>query len=147
MPKHAHAHADRHTLRAGQPLRSPMRWAASAMMLVAAAVHVPLVPDHLREAPYIGVLFIALAVTGAVLTVALVIWDTPWVWALSGLVTFVSLVAFVASRTIGLPELADDIGNWTEPLGFPALVSEAVVTVAAVLALRRHHQLPRRNAS
>lgn len=132
----------------GTPLGSPLRWFAAAMMFVAAAVHVPLVPEHLEEAAYVGVLFIALAVVGAVLTVLLMVHDSRPVWTVSGVVGLLSVVAFVASRTVGLPQITDDIGNWTEPLGYPALASEALVTIVAALALRHtHHPLTRRSSS
>ncbi len=123
------------------PVKSPLRWLAALMLLVTSGTHVPLIPDHLEEAPYVGVLFIVLSVLSVVFAVLLVVDDTPVVWAASGLLTLLALLAFVASRTIGLPELSDDIGNWTEPLGFPAVAAELVATVAAVAVLshRRPH--------
>jgi hypothetical protein len=44
----------------------------AALALVAAAAHVPVTPEHLQEARYIGVLFIALEFACVVLAVALV---------------------------------------------------------------------------
>lgn len=88
-------------------LASPLRWVGALMLLVTAATHIPLVPEHLEEAPYVGVLFVAL-----------------------------SVAAFLASRTVGLPQIRMDIGNWTEPLGFPAVAAEALAALAAVYALR-----------
>jgi hypothetical protein len=117
-------------------IRSPLRWFASALLLVVGAVHVPMVPAHLVEAPYIGALFIALAVVSVVLAAVIVIRDTPLVWAVSGLITLLALIAYLLSRTIGLPELGDDIGNWTEPLSFPALVAETLATAVAATVLR-----------
>lgn len=118
-------------------LRSPLRWLAAVLLLVVAAVHVPMVPEHLHEAPYVGVLFIALAITGVALAALVVIWDTPAVWIISGTVALLALIAFLLSRTVGLPELGDDVGNWTEPLGFPALVAELLATAVAATVLRR----------
>ncbi len=43
--------------------RTPAQWCASFLLLVAAGTHVPLIEDHLEEAPYVGWLFIALCVT------------------------------------------------------------------------------------
>jgi hypothetical protein len=45
------------------------------------------------------------------------------------------LIAFLASRTIGLPQIEDDIGNWSEPLGLPAIAAEATMVVLAYLRL------------
>jgi len=118
------------------PLRSPWRWLASALLLVAAGSHVPLIQEHLVEAPYIGVLFILLAVVCTTLAAIVVIADTVPVWVAAGVVTALAITAFLLSRTVGLPGLGDDVGNWTEPLGFPALGSELLVAVLAVLVVR-----------
>jgi len=42
----------------------------------------------------------------------------------------------VLSRTTGLPNATDDIGNWTEPLGLASLVVEGCVVAVALGALR-----------
>jgi hypothetical protein len=118
-----------------RPLRSPLRWAGGLLLLVTAATHIPLVPEHLDEAPYVGVLFVALSVASIVLSALLVRWDTPVVWAATGAVTALAVAAFLASRTVGLPQIGMDIGNWTEPLGFPAVAAETLAALAAGYAL------------
>ena len=118
-------------------LHSPLRWACALTLLVTAATHIPLVPEHLEEAPYVGVLFILLSAVSILLAAAILVRDLPLVWVTSGTVTLLAFVAFLVSRTIGLPEIGDDIGNWTEPLGFPALVAELATSALAVLAVRR----------
>jgi hypothetical protein len=123
------------------PLHSPLRWACALALLVTAGTHLPLVPEHLEEAPYVGVLFILLSLGSIALAVLIVVRDLPVVWAASGTVTLLALIAFLASRTVGLPQIADDIGNWTEPLGFPALAAELATTVLAVLAVGQSRRL------
>lgn len=127
--------------------RSPLRWVVAALLMVTAAVHVPLVPMHLKEAPYVGVLFIVLAVVCVVLAVTVVLHDSTMVWELSGAVTLLALVAFLASRTVGLPQIADDIGNWSEPLGFPAIAAELLATLVAAYALKQRSTLQRKGTS
>lgn len=121
--------------------RSPARWGAAALLVVVALVHLPLVPAHLKEAPYVGWLFIAFVLICVALAVALVLADTSVVWLASGSFTLAALVAFLVSRTVGLPQLGDDIGNWTDPLGYPAMASEALMAGLATLILirRRAH--------
>jgi hypothetical protein len=116
-------------------IRSPLRWVAATLLLVTAAVHLPLVPEHLEEAPYAGVLFVLLAAACIALAVVLVLRDTHTAWTLSGAVVLLALVAFLASRTVGLPQLGDDVGNWGEPLGFPAVIAELLTAVVAAQAL------------
>ena len=115
---------------------SPDQWVASILLFVAAGTHLPLIREHLEEAPYVGWLFIALSVVCIVLGVAILVIDSPHLWVVGGLVCFAAVVAFLASRTVGLPQIGDDIGNWTDPLGFPAVVSEALLPVLAFLHLR-----------
>jgi hypothetical protein len=119
--------------------RSPAQWCASFLLLVAAGTHIPLISDHLDEAPYVGWLFIVLSAVCIVLAVAILFVDNPGVWILSGAVCLAAVVAFLASRTVGLPQIGDDVGNWTEPLGIPAVASEALMVVLACAHLRRGH--------
>ena len=102
-----------------------------ALLLVVAATHLLLVPDHLEEAPYAGWLFLALGVTCLGLAVVVVVTDQPLALGLAGLVCLAALAAYVVSRTVGLPQLGDDVGNWTEPLALPAVLAEALLVVLA----------------
>jgi hypothetical protein len=116
--------------------QSASQWCASLLLLVAAGTHIPLIQDHLEEAPYVGRLFIALSVVCIVLAVVILFVDHVGVWLLSAAVCFAAVVAFLTSRTVGLPQIGDDVGNWTDPLGFPAVASEALMVALAWLHLR-----------
>ncbi|MGI8523624.1 MAG: hypothetical protein ACR2K3_10005 [Nocardioides sp.] len=49
------------------------------------------------------------------------------------------MLAFLASRTIGLPQIGDDVGMGTEePLGPPAVIAEALMAGLAWVHLRPH---------
>jgi uncharacterized membrane protein len=118
---------------------SPWRWAAAFLLLVTAGAHVPLIREHLQEAPYIGVLFALLAFVCVDLALAIVVIDTETVWIVGAAVCLAALLGFLASRTIGLPGIRDDVGNWTEPLGYVAMAAEltmVALTVAHVLHRR-----------
>jgi hypothetical protein len=119
-----------------QLTRSPSQWCASFLLLVAAGTHIPLIQDHLEEAPYVGWLFIALSIVCIALAIAILFVDNVGVWVLSGAVCFAAVVAFLASRTVGLPQIRDDVGNWTDPLGIPAVASEVLMVALAYLHLR-----------
>lgn len=122
----------------------PQRGSAAALLLINAAIHVYLAPMHLAEAPYIGVLFILLAVACVALIAGLVIADHPWVWAAAGIVSALGLAAFIVSRTAGLPQIHDDIGNWSDPLGIATLAAEAgTIALALAAGLRAGKPAPR----
>lgn len=112
--------------------RSPWRWPAAATAFIVAAAHVPITGEHLDEAPYIGWSFVALEVTAVALAVALVLRDVAVVWWAAAVVPALAIVAFVVTRTVALPDIADDVGNWTEPLGFVALGAEGLLVVLAL---------------
>jgi hypothetical protein len=120
------------------PLSSRLRWVAAALLLVTAATHVPLIPEHLEEAPYVGALFIALSVVSVVFAILLVRVDTPAVWIGSGALTLLAAIAFLASRTVGLPQIEDEIGNWNAPYALPALAAELLAAAAAAVVVRTH---------
>jgi hypothetical protein len=119
-----------------EPLRRPERFLMSLAALVAAAAHVPVIAPHLDEAPYMGVLFVVLTVGCAVLAAAVLVRDSAAVYALAVLTCGLAVVGYAATRLVAFPMLADDVGNWWEPLGIVSVVSETVVVVAALAALR-----------
>ncbi|MEO7123589.1 MAG: hypothetical protein ABI400_10835 [Lacisediminihabitans sp.] len=115
---------------------SRWRWLAAVFLLANAAIHLDLAPMHLMEAPYIGVLFIVLSAACIVLALLLIFFDNVAVWSSTAALSLLALIAFLASRTVGLPQIDDDIGNWTEPLGYPNVVIEVLTLVVAAAVMR-----------
>ena len=108
------------------------RWPAALGLLVTAAVHVDIAPEHLREAPYAGVLFLVLSAAAAACAVLLVATARRAAWVAAGTLCLAALGAYCLSRSVGLPMLADDIGDWLNPLGVAAVLAEgAVVLISA----------------
>jgi hypothetical protein len=116
-------------------LRSPLRFAAAAACLTAAAAHLPITEDHLEEATYIGVLFVALIVACSACAALLAFRDDRRAWWSAGATCALAIGAYAWSRAIGLPEITDDVGRWTEPLGVVSLTAEALTVVLAAVAL------------
>jgi hypothetical protein len=117
-----------------QPLRSRWRGLVALAALVAAAAHVPVIGPHLEEAPYMGVLFLLLTIACAALAVTLMLHDSAGVYAAAVVLCGTAIVGYAATRIVAFPELADDVGNWLEPLGVLAVLSEATAVVAALAA-------------
>jgi hypothetical protein len=100
-------------------------------------------PTSLRDPEYVGYLYYALEIAGAIAFLLLVSRRAAllgWVVALG--VAVGPLVGYLTSRSIGLPNYTDDIGNWTEPLGLTSLAVEGLLLICALYALlgaaRRH---------
>jgi hypothetical protein len=97
---------------------------------------VPVTPAHLEEAPYIGVLFLLLTVACVLGATMLLIADTALLYRGLALVCVLAVAGYVVSRTVGLPLMGDDVGNWLEPLGVVCVLAELGVAAAAGAALR-----------
>ncbi|GAC1326699.1 MAG: hypothetical protein NVSMB13_12170 [Mycobacteriales bacterium] len=105
--------------------------------VIAAVAHVPVIPEHLRDAPYMGVLFVLLS--GTCLALAGAVWAGRGraVAATAAAVCGAAVLGYLASRLVAFPMLADDVGNWLEPLGVVSVLSELLVVGSALQQYRR----------
>jgi hypothetical protein len=117
------------------------RWPAAAALSSTAAIHMTLVPEHLREAPYAGALFIALSAAALATAIVLSATDHELVWLAAIAISLGAVLAYFLSRSVGLPSMSDDIGDWANPLGMAAVACE-VLTIACWLVPRRHRTSP-----
>jgi hypothetical protein len=112
----AESHAIRDAVRDGI-----VRTVAVLGLATFALIHLLDLPGTMTGTPYIGWLYIGLIVSAIGLAGALMRTSDTRVWAsAAGLVTSV-IVAYVLSRTTGLPQSSDDIGNWGQTLGIAML--------------------------
>ena len=63
--------------------------------------------------------------------------DQVLAWVLALGVALGPIVGYSLTRSVGLPQATDDIGNWFEPLGVAAMSTEAVLLVVSLAMLRR----------
>lgn len=112
------------------------QWLAAACLAVVAGVHIAIAPQHLHEAPYAGVLFLALATAALASAGVVLTTDHPLAWAGAAALSLAAVVAYLMSRSVGLPMLSDDIGDWLNPLGLIAVGAETTVVLIAGYAQR-----------
>ena len=72
---------------------------------------------------------------GFALAALILVRDHPLVWTAGGCVAASAIVAYVLSRSVGLPMMSDDIGDWLNPLGVGALCAESITVAISLLAL------------
>jgi hypothetical protein len=115
---------------AGERVR---RGAGVLCLAAVAATHLHDVPEHIDDARYVAVLFVALAAASAGLALLLVAGRlVAEAWLTAATLSLVAIVGYVISRTIGLPGMEDHVGHWAEPAGIVALSAEgALVALAA----------------
>ncbi len=117
------------------PLLSPWRWPLAAATVVTAAAHLPVIRPHLHEAPYMGEEFVVLTAACLLLGLSAVTCDSRAVYSATILTCGLALVGYVATRLVAFPLLADDVGNWLEPLGVVSVLAETTAVVTAVNGL------------
>jgi hypothetical protein len=72
-------------------------------------------------------------IAGALITAGAVLFTRSRAALLAaGAVAASAFGGYVVSRTTGLPNATDDIGNWTEPLGLASLVVEGCIVAVAL---------------
>ena len=107
-------------------------------MCVNIAVHAALTPMHLSETPYIGVLFMIgnVALIAAIGLLSSERWRRAG-WLLAGATSVAQIAAFLASRTVGLPQSYKE--NWAvsteNMLGWLCLAVELATVIAALVSL------------
>jgi hypothetical protein len=88
--------------------------AGAGLILISGLIHLALVPEHLEEATYLGVLFAVNFVATAVAAVG-IYRNRQWGWWLGVAIAVIALVLYVARGTVGLP--AVEAEELLEPLG------------------------------
>jgi hypothetical protein len=113
----------------------PLRVCAAIGLIGIALIHLLDAPSKFEETPYQGWLFVILIIASLGLADRLLRSDDTWVWALTGLVAGATIVAFVISRTVGLPGAPGDVGEWEEPIAMASLLVEGIVVWLVALRL------------
>lgn len=123
-----------------------LRAAAVAGAVLAVAVTVIHVLDQggitaLKDPAYLGYGYWVLELGGLLCAVLLLTSARRAGWVLAVGVAAGPLLGIILSRSVGLPDATDDIGNWGEPLGVLAMIVEAVLLVLALTALTRRRRV------
>lgn len=112
-----------------------MGW-GMVLILAIGLIHVVDAAESFADAAYLGWLFYANGL--AALIAALGIWRGAhaWGWHLGAGLAALTLLGYLASRTVGLPQLPAEPSAWLEPLGVAALLAEAGFLMVYGLAIR-----------
>jgi hypothetical protein len=102
-----------------------------------ALIHLLDAHDTFIASPYKGWLYVGLIVGSLLTAYGLLRRPDLRAWRAAVALPAGAFVAFVWSRTVGLPQGADDIGNWWEPLGLASLFAEAAVIAVGASVLQQ----------
>jgi hypothetical protein len=98
--------------------------AGISVIMIVGLIHLINAPGDLEEGTYTGLLYLANFV-GALAAAIGIYRGRSWGWSLGALVSVGAFVAYVISRTVGLPGLPVE-EEWLEPLGVLSLLVEAL---------------------
>jgi hypothetical protein len=100
-------------------------WIGIALILITGLIHVIGAKHSFREAAYLGWLFCANG-TASLIAAYGIYQKHSWGWSLGLLITKLSFICYVMSRTIGLPYLPAQPQAWLYPLGVASLIAEGL---------------------
>ncbi len=106
-----------------------LMWLAIVFIVITGLVHVIDAPDALGEAAYKGLLFYANGIAALIAAVGIFRGERSWGWNLGALVALATILGYVASRTVGLPQIPAEPDEWLEPLGVISLIAEGAFLV------------------
>ena len=114
--------------------RGALALVGAGLILGAGLIHFVLTPEHLREATYLGLLFLADFIGSATAAVG-IFRGRRWGWALGALVAGGAYALYFVNGTVGLP--GGEGGHLIEPLGLLAKTVEALFLLLCAFALTR----------
>jgi hypothetical protein len=113
-----------------------VKWLAIAAILGTGLIHLVEARDSFGDAAYKGILFVANGVGALVAAYGVYRNHRVLGWVLGLLIAGGAFLAYVASRTVGLPGLPAEPDAWLEPAGVASLVCEGLFVILFVVAQR-----------
>jgi hypothetical protein len=117
----------------------PARLVGVGLLAAIVVIHVIDMAGKFEETPYLGVGYVLLIAGCAIAAGLLLSADADHHtlgWLLGGGLAALTLLGFVLTRTVGLPQATDDKGNWNEALGVWSMLTEGLMIVLAGACLR-----------
>src|SRR5438552_2708040 len=106
-----------------------VKWLAIAAILGTGLIHVVEARDAFGDATYKGLLFISNGVGALAAAIGIYRDQRALGWLLGLLVAGGAILAYIASRTIGLPGLPAEPDAWLEPMGVASLLCETLFVI------------------
>ena len=100
-------------------------WIGMVLILIVGLIHTVDAKDSFSDAAYKGWLFYTNGV-GALVAAYGIYCAKRWGWNLGLLIAAGSFICYVASRTVGLPQIPAEPDAWLEPLGVASLIAEGL---------------------
>jgi len=113
-----------------------IKWLAILAILGTGLVHFLDAQDAFGEATYKGLLFVGNGLAAMVAAFGILRGQRALGWGLGLFVAVGSILAYIASRTIGMPGLPAEPDAWFEPLGVVSMLCEIGFVILFALTRR-----------
>jgi hypothetical protein len=117
------------------PADPATRATAAIGLLVIGVIHVLEIQGQLSGTVWLTVGFCLLAVAAPVAGLWVLARPSVPAWLFGALVSASAAAGYILTRSVPVPGDTGDHGNWLEPLGVAALMTEIVVVALAMLVL------------
>ena len=117
------------------PIDPAVRAAGAIGLMTVGVIHVLEIQGQLSGAAWLTAGFVLLGVVAPIVGLWLLARPSPAAWQVSALVCVSAFGGYVLTRSVPVPGDRGDVGNWLEPLGVVALITEAIVMILAALVL------------
>jgi hypothetical protein len=117
------------------PVDPAVRAFAAIGLMAVGVIHILEIQGQLSGAVWLTVGFVLLGVIAPIVGLWLLARPSPVAWQVTALVCVSAFAGYVLTRSVPVPGDRGDVGNWLEPLGVVALMTEGIVTILAVLVL------------
>jgi hypothetical protein len=112
-----------------------VRAVAATGLIVVGIIHALEIQGQLGGAVWLAAGFALLAIVAPLAGVWLLARPAGLAWAFGGLVCLTAALGYIITRSIAVPGDPRDVGNWLEPLGVAALITEWIVVILAGMTL------------
>lgn len=105
---------------------------AIILILIIGILHYVTAAEEYSEARYMGVLFLANFLGSLISAFGIYHRKLGWGWIFGIVIAAGSIIGYIQSRTAGMPGM--EVEEWYDPIGIPALITEALFLLVFVLA-------------
>lgn len=131
------------TLNRSTPADPAVRAAAAIGLITVGVIHSLQIQGQLSGAAWLTAGFFMLAVVAPAAGLWLLAHPSLAAWQFAGLTCAAAFGGYVLTRSVPVPGDEGDVGNWLEPLGLAAILTEAVVVILAVSVLSSAYRAAR----
>jgi hypothetical protein len=118
-----------------QPADAAIRAVAAIGLMAVGIIHALEIQGQLAGAAWLTAGFCALTIAGPVCGLWLLVRPGRLPWLAAGLICLSAALGYILTRSVAVPGDPGDLGNWLQPLGVTALITEGIVVVLAALVL------------